>query len=81
MSWKNIFMNFVIRLLESKEFNAILNIVNWLIKERHYIIYTTINKNMITKNIAKMLYKNVWRIHNLFSTIISNRDSQFTSMI
>ncbi len=74
-------MNFVIELLELEKFNAILNIMNWLIKERYYIIYTTINKNIIAENIVRMLYKNVWRIHNLFNTIISDRDSQFMSMI
>ena len=33
--------------------------MNWLIKERYYIIYTVTNKNMIAKNIARMLYKNI----------------------
>ena len=68
-------MNFIIRLLESEEFNIILNIIDWLIKERYYIIYTIINKSMIAENIIKILYKNVWRIHNLFNIIILNRDS------
>jgi len=65
----------VIKLLKSKEFNAILNIMNWLMKERYYIIYIIINKSTIAENITKILYKNVWRIHNLFSIIILNRDS------
>ncbi len=47
------------RLLELEEFNTILNIINRLIKERHYIIYIIINKNIIAKNIIKMLYKNI----------------------
>ncbi len=59
MSWKNIFINFIIELLESEEFNTILNIINWLTKERYYIIYITINKSIIAKNIIRMLYKNV----------------------
>ncbi len=65
----------MIKLLKSKEFNAILNIMNWLMKERYYIIYIIINKSTIAENITKILYKNVWRIHNLFSIIILNRDS------
>jgi len=63
------------RLLELEGFNTILNIINRLIKKRYYIIYITINKNTIAKNIARMLYKNVWRIHDLFNIIILNRDS------
>ncbi len=67
-------MNFITELLELEEFNTILNIINWLIKKKHYIIYITINKNIIAENIVKILYKNVWRIYNLFNTIILNRD-------
>ncbi len=62
------------RLLELEEFNAILNIINWLTKERYYIVYITTNKNMIAESIVRILYKNVWKIHDLFSIIISNRD-------
>ncbi len=53
----------------------ILNIIDWLIKKKYYIIYITINKNMIVKNIARILYKNMWKIHDLFNIIILNRDS------
>ncbi len=81
MSWKNIFINFIIKLLKLKEFNAILNIMNWLIKERHYIIYIIINKSIIAENIIRMLYKNMWRIHDLFNIIMLDGDSQFMSMI
>ena len=37
----------------------ILNMIDWLIKERHYIIYITTNKSMTAENIVRMLYKNV----------------------
>ena len=46
-------------LLKSEGFNIILNIINRLTKERHYIIYITINKNIIAENIIRMLYKNM----------------------
>ncbi len=52
-------MNFIMKLLELKGFNAILNIMNWLTKERHYIVYIIINKSMIAENIARILYKNI----------------------
>ncbi len=44
-------------------------------KERYYIIYTIINKNIIAKNIIRILYKNVWRIYDLSNIIILDRDS------
>ncbi len=65
----------MIKLLKLNRFNAILNIINWLIKERYYIIYITINKNITAENIVRILYKNVWRIHNLSNIIILDRDS------
>ncbi len=37
----------------------ILNIINQLIKERYYIIYIIINKNIIAENIIRILYKNM----------------------
>ncbi len=40
-SWTNITMNFVIELSESKEFNAILMIMNRLIKIHHYVLCIT----------------------------------------
>ncbi len=49
--------------------------MNWLIKERYYIVYIATNKSMIAESIARMLYKNVWRIHDLSSIIILDRDS------
>ncbi len=62
------------KLLKLKGFNAILNIIDWLMKERYYIVYIIIKESIITENTAKILYKNVWRIHDLFNIIISNRD-------
>ncbi len=44
-------------------------------EERYYIIYITINKNIIAKNTFRILYKNVWKIYNLSNIIILNRDS------
>ncbi len=35
--WQNILLNFIINLSESDESNAILTVINWLSKKRHYI--------------------------------------------
>ncbi len=35
--WQNISLNFIINLSESDENNAILTVINWLSKKRHYI--------------------------------------------
>ncbi len=36
--WHNISLNFIINLLKSDESNAILTVIDWLFKERHYIL-------------------------------------------
>ncbi len=47
------------KLSKLEGFNAILNVMNWLMKERYYIVCTAINKNIIAENIVRILYKNV----------------------
>jgi hypothetical protein len=80
-SWMNIIMNFVIELSESKEFNAILMIIDRLTKMHHYISCTTTKENTSAEKIARLLINHVWKLHELSSTIISNRDSQFVSLV
>ncbi len=80
-SWTNIIMNFVIELSENKEFNAILMIVDRLTKMHHYISCTTTEEDINAKKIARLLINHVWKLHELSSTIISDRDPQFVSLI
>jgi hypothetical protein len=80
-SWMNITMNFVIELLESKDFNAILIIINRLTKMHHYISCTAAEKEINAKKIARLLINHVWKLHELSSTIVSDRESQFISLV
>ncbi len=48
-------MNFIINLLNSCDYNAILNVIYKLLKERHYVSYFTNDEDIIIKKIAKML--------------------------
>jgi hypothetical protein len=80
-SWMNITMNFVIELLESKDFNAILMIINRLTKMHHYISCTTAEEKTNAEEIARLLINHVWKLHELSNTIISNRESQFISLV
>ena len=68
-------MNYVINLLESNEYNAILTIVNRLTKERYYISCVAAEENISIEIIAELLIREIFRIHNLLVFIISNRDS------
>ena len=50
-------MNFITELLKSKGCNAILMIINRLIKMRHYIVCKVEEKETFTKQIAQMYIK------------------------
>ncbi len=80
-SWTDIIMNFVIELFESKEFNAILMIVDRLTKMHHYIFCMTTEEDINAEKIARLLINHVWKLHELSNIIVSNRESQFISLV
>jgi hypothetical protein len=80
-SWTDIILDFVTELFDSKDYNAILMIVNKLSKMHHYI-FCTIDENEITiEKIVKLFIQHVWKLHELLTTMISNRDSQFIFLV
>jgi len=79
--WKDISMDFVVGLPESHSCNAILVVVDRLSKERHYIACTDKNNGTSAENTAKMLMEHVWKYHGLPTSIISDRGTQFTSLL
>jgi hypothetical protein len=81
-SWTNIIMNFVIELSKiQNEFNAILMIIDRLIKMHHYVLCTAEEDDTSAEETTKLLINNVWKLHELSSTIVLNRDSQFVSLV
>jgi hypothetical protein len=75
-------MNFVIELSKIKnDFNAILMIINKLIKMHHYVLCTTEKDNTFAEKTVKLLINHVWKLHELSSTMISDRESQFIFLI
>ncbi len=81
-SWMNIIMNFVIKLSKSKkEFNVILMIINRLTKMHHYISWVAEEDETTIEETARLLINYVWKLHELSSIIISDRDLQFVSLV
>ncbi len=74
-------MNFIINLFVSSEYNAILTIICRLSKERHYISCIIDDEDITVKKTAEMLIQWVYWTHDLSSFIISDRDSQFISIL
>ncbi len=76
--WKDIVMNFIMKLSESKNLNenSIINImivVNKLFKQVHYKFMNEIT----ALDTAWVFYRSVWKHHKLSNLIILNRKTQF----
>lgn len=78
--WIDFTMNFVTNLLESKTrnetiYDSILVVMNRLTKMTHYILVT---KTMIAKDLVEIWIRKIIKLHDLSSSIITNRDFVFT---
>ena len=70
-------MNFIIGLSLSEDYNVIWVVVDRLIKERYYVLCITEKNNTFVDSTMKMLIKKVFRLYELSTSIVFDRDSQF----
>ncbi len=75
--WKDIVMNFITELSLSEDYNIICTIIYHLIKECHYVFYHWEDNDISVKEMIWIMLWNVYRLHDLLSSIVSNRNSQF----
>ncbi len=79
--WQDIAMNFIINLFDSYDYNAILTVICRLSKERHYISCIIDDEDITAEKTAEMLIQWVYQTHDLLSFLVSDRDSQFISIL
>ncbi len=79
--WQDIAMNFIINLFDLSKYNVILMIICKLLKERHYISCIIDDEDITVEKTAEMLIQWVYWTHDLSSFIVSDRDSQFISIL
>ncbi len=77
--WKDIVMNFITELSLSEDYNVICTIICCLIKERHYVFCHWKDDDISVEETVWIMLWNVYQLHDLFSSIVSNRDFQFIS--
>ncbi len=77
--WKDIVMNFITELSLSEDYNIICTIICCFIKERHYVFCHWEDDDISVEETVWIMLWNVYRLHDLLSSIVSNRDSQFIS--
>jgi hypothetical protein len=69
-------MDFVTRLPNSNAFDIIWVVVDYLTKLRHFAPYSTV---IDAEGLAGLFLSNIFRLHGLPDTIISDRGPQFAS--
>ena len=74
-------MNFITSLFDSEDYNAILIVINTLSKERHYILCLISDKEISVKVTVNLLVRKMFRIHELSSFIVLNREFQFVIIV
>ncbi len=79
--WKNIAINFITELFLSEDYNVICTIICWLIKKHHYVLCHWEDADISVEEIIWIMLWNVYRLHDLPSSIVSNRNSQFISIM
>ena len=75
--WEVITMDFITRLPRTNtKHDSIMVVVDKLTKDAHFVLVKTTHT---TTNIAEIFMKKIVRLHGIPRTIISDRDTNFTS--
>ncbi len=79
--WQDITMNFITELSLLKNYNVICMIIFRLFKEHHYVLCHWRDDDISIEETVWIMLWNVYQLHDLLSSIVSNRDSQFISIM
>ena len=79
--WQDISMDFITGLPLSEDYNAICTIIDRLSKERHYVPCYSEDGGTFTEEVVQIMLWNVYCLHDLPSSIVSDRGPQFISTL
>jgi len=74
-------MDFIIELPKFDQKNAICIVIDKLTRERHYIACIVTNKGTFAKATTNILLHDVFKYHDLPTSITSNREPQFVVVV
>jgi hypothetical protein len=80
-SWIDIILDFVTRLFNSRNYNAVLMIIDHLSKMHHYILCTIDENETTIEKTIKLFIQHVWKLHELSITMIFDKESLFISLV
>ena len=67
-------MNFIVKLLESVDFDIVMIIVNLVSKRTNFILMHMI---VTVEGAIRLFLHDVWKLHNLSTYIVLNKELQF----
>ena len=74
--WQHISVDFITKLLVSKGHDSILVVYDRFSKMSHFVATT---EKMMAEGLARLFRDNVWKLHGLPESVISDRGSQFVA--
>jgi len=74
--WTHLIVDFITKLLVVAGKNAILVVCNRLSKMTHFVAIT---EGTLAEGLARLLRDNVWKLHGLLESVVSDRGPQFAA--
>jgi len=74
--WQYISVDFITKLLVSKDYDSILVVCNRFSKMSHFVAMT---EKTTAEGLARLFRDNVWKLHGLSESVISDREPQFAA--
>ena len=75
-AWMHISADFITKLLLAQGYDSILVVVDWFTKMVHFVSMT---EKTTAEGLARLFRDNMWRLHGLPKSIISDRGPQFAA--
>ena len=76
--WQHILVDFITKLPVSKGHNSILVVCDRFLKMSHFVATT---EKMMVEGLARLFRNNMWKLHGLLESVISDRGPQFAAGI
>jgi len=74
--WQHISVDFIMKLLVLKDHDSILVVCDRFLKMSHFVAMT---EKTIAEGLVKLFRDNVWKLHRLPKSVISDRGPQFVA--
>ena len=75
-TWTYLTVDFITKLLVVAGKDAVLVVCNWLSKMIYFVATT---KGMSAEGLARLFRDNVWKLHGLLESVVSDREPQFAA--